>query len=89
MDLNKAKQNAKDLNNELDETQSKFGDLRDTLGSINSELGKKINRVKDASKAYTTLGSIAQKFQSQEEGLSRLSDKQIKTTSGKSKNSSK
>jgi hypothetical protein len=85
MDLNKAKQNAKDLNNELDETQSKFGDLRDTLGSINSELGKKINRVKDASKAYTTLGSIAQKFQSQEEGLSRLSDKQIKQLQEKAK----
>ena len=85
MDLNKAKQNAKDLNNELDETQSKFGDLRDTLGSINSELGKKINRVKDASKAYTTLGSIAQKFQSQEEGLSRLSDKQIKDLQEKAK----
>ena len=85
MDLNKAKQNAKDLNNELDETQSKFGDLRETLGSINSELGKKINRVKDASKAYTTLGSIAQKFQSQEEGLSRLSDKQIKQLQEKAK----
>ena len=85
MDLNKAKQNAKDLNNELDETQSKFGDLRETLGSINSELGKKINRVKDASKAYTTLGSIAQKFQSQEEGISRLSDKQIKQLQEKAK----
>ena len=85
MDLNKAKQNAKDLNNELDETQSKFGDLRETLGSINSELGKKINRVKDASKAYTALGSIAQRFQSQEEGLSRLSDKQIKQLQEKAK----
>ena len=85
MDLNKANQNAKDLNNELDETQSKFGDLRETLGSINAELGKKVNRVKDASKAYTALGSIAQKFQAQEEGLSSLSDKQINQLQEKAK----
>tara|TARA_Y100000385_G_scaffold256150_1_gene282328 strand:- start:3772 stop:6558 length:2787 start_codon:yes stop_codon:yes gene_type:complete len=75
--LNNAKKNAQDLNKELESSKSKFGDLRDTLESINGELGKKINRLADAKKAYTSLGSIAQKLQSQEEGSVRLTDKQL------------
>jgi len=70
-------ENQKNINKELDKTKSKFGDLRDTLESINGELGKKINRLADARKAYTSLGSIAQKLQSQEEGSVRLTDKQL------------
>lgn len=76
-DLNNAKKNAQDLNKELDSSKSKFSDLRDTLESINGELGKKVNRLADARKAYTSLGSIAQKLQSQEEGSVRLSDQQL------------
>ena len=49
--LNNAKKNAQDLNKELDSSKSKFGDLRDTLESINGELGKKVNRLADARKA--------------------------------------
>jgi len=75
--LNNAKKNAQDLNKELDESKSKFGDLRDTLESINGELGKKVNRLADARKAYTSLGSIAQKLQQQEEGSVRLTDQQL------------
>ena len=75
--LNNAKKNAQDLNKELDSSKSKFGDLRDTLESINGELGKKVNRLADARKAYTSLGSIAQKLQQQEEGSVRLTDQQL------------
>lgn len=75
--LNNAKKNAEDLNKELDSSKSKFGDLRDTLESINEELGKKVNRLADARKSYTSLGSIAQKLQQQEEGSVRLTDKQL------------
>jgi hypothetical protein len=38
---------------------------------------KKVNRLADARKAYTSLGSIAQQLQSQEENLVRLTDKQL------------
>jgi hypothetical protein len=75
--LNNANNEAQNLNQTLGETQSTFGDLRDTLESINSELGKKINRVKDASKEYSSLTSIAQKLQYQEEGSVRLKDDEL------------
>jgi len=75
--LNNANNEAQNLNQTLGETQSTFGDLRDILESINSELGKKIDRVRDARNGYTQLTSIAQKLQGQEEGRVRLSDKEL------------
>ena len=75
--LNNAKKNAQDLNRELEETEGKFRGLRGTLENINAELGKKINRLADARKSYTSLTSIASQLQNQEEGLTRLSDKKL------------
>ena len=65
------------LGDELNDAKKNAQDLRDTLESINGELGKKINRLADARKAYTSLGSIAQQLQQQEEGSVRLTDKQL------------
>ena len=76
-EANKAKKSVEDLDNAVQGVGSTFGDLRDTLESINSELGKKVNRVRDARKGYTQLTSIAQKLQGQEEGRARLSDKEL------------
>ena len=76
-EANKAKKSVEDLDNAVQGVGSTFGDLRDTLESINSELGKKINRVRDARNGYTQLTSIAQKLQGQEEGRVRLSDKEL------------
>jgi hypothetical protein len=69
--------NQKKFNDEAKESLNTFGDLRDILESINGELGKKINRLADARKSYTTLGSIAQTLQNQEENLVRLTDRQL------------
>lgn len=55
-----------------------FKDQRDILREINAELGKQINNVKDASKAYSGLEGIAKKLQNDEEAISKLSAKQLK-----------
>ena len=65
------------FNDEAQESESAFGDVRSVLEKINEELGKKINRVKDASKSYTQLTSIAAQLQNQEEGSLRLTDKKL------------
>ena len=54
-----------------------FKDQRDILREINAELGKQINSVKDASKAYSSLESIALKLQNSEEEISSLNEKQL------------
>ena len=56
---------------------SSFKDYRETLKAINSELGKDVNLIKEVNSSYSTLTNVAQKFQSQEEGISRLKDDQI------------
>ena len=56
---------------------SSFKDYRETLKAINSELGKDVNLIKEVNSSYSTLTTVAQKFQSQEEGISRLKDDQI------------
>jgi len=54
-----------------------FKDQRDILREINAELGKQINSVKDASKAYSSLESIALKLQNSEEEITNLNEKQL------------
>jgi len=60
-----------------------FKDQRDILREINAELGKQINNVKDASKAYSGLEGIARKLQNDEEEISKLSVKQLKDLKAK------
>jgi hypothetical protein len=64
-------------NNPTPPDNESFKDQRDILREINEELGKQINHIKDASKAYSGLESIAKKLQNDEEELSRLSAKQL------------
>jgi hypothetical protein len=61
-----------------------FKEQRDILREINAELGKQINSVKDASKAYSDLESIALKLQNSEEEISTLNEKQLQTLKEKS-----
>jgi hypothetical protein len=61
-----------------------FKDQRDILREINAELGKQINAVKDASKAYSSLESIALKLQNSEEEISTLNEKQLQALKEKS-----
>lgn len=78
-----AKKNAQDLNSTIGETQDSFRDMRSLLEGINEELGKKINNVKEASKGYTDLTSVASKLALQEEEITRYSDAQLKGFSEK------
>ena len=61
-----------------------FKEQRDILREINAELGKQINSVKDASKAYSSLESIALKLQNSEEEISTLNEKQLQALKEKS-----
>jgi len=63
---------------------SSFKEQRDILSEINAELGKQINNVKEASKSYSELGSIAAKLQNSEEEISKLSGKQLQALKEKS-----
>ena len=82
-DLNKANKSAQNLNDTMGDTQDSFRDMRSLLEGINSELGKKVNNVKEASKGYTDLTSIASKLALQEEEITRYSDTQLKSFSEK------
>jgi len=66
-----------DNSKNIKQENTEFRDQRDLLREINSELGKKVNNVKDASAAYTSLQSIADKLAQDEENLVDLSDKQL------------
>jgi hypothetical protein len=61
-----------------------FKEQRDILREINAELGKQVNTVKDASKAYSSLESIALKLQNSEEEISTLNEKQLQALKEKS-----
>lgn len=61
-----------------------FKEQRDILREINAELGKQINAVTDASKAYSNLESIALKLQNSEEEISTLNEKQLQALKEKS-----
>jgi biotin operon repressor len=69
----------KEFNKAAEEGNTTFREYSDILKSINEELGKKVSKVKDASSEYNSLTQIANKFIQQEEGILRLSDKQLDT----------
>lgn len=56
-----------------------FKEQRDILREINAELGKQINSVRDASKAYSTLENIARQLQNSEEDITKLNEKQLES----------
>ena len=55
-----------------------FEEQRDILREINAELGNQADYIRESSKAYSSLESIARQFQNNEEGISKLSEKQLK-----------
>jgi hypothetical protein len=61
-----------------------FKEQRDILNEINSELGNQINNIKEATKSYSKLNSIAFKLQNSEEEISKLSGKQLQALKEKS-----
>ena len=69
--------NLNKANKAAEELKGKYADQRDLLEEINKETGKKISRIKEASKGYTKLTSIVSELQNQEEGLSRLTDRRL------------
>lgn len=91
--------NQDELNRRLRETESElkrikeaqrelpdsFREYRGLVTAINEELGKKVNRLKEASSGYNSLTSIAQKFQNQEESINRLTDKALDTNREKTR----
>jgi hypothetical protein len=60
-----------------------FATLRDTLKAIGEELGINVNKITEAKKEYRSLLDVAQQLQNNEEEISKLSDKQIKTLRSK------
>jgi len=70
------KKSAQDINDS-------FSALRETLKSIGEELGVNVNKITEAKKEYRNLLDIARQLQNNEEDISKLSDKQIKTLRSK------
>jgi len=62
-----------------------FKEQRDILKEINAELGKQINSVRDASKAYTTLENVARQLQNSEEDITKLNEKQLESLKQRTK----
>ena len=56
-----------------------FSSLRDTLKSIGEELGINVNKITEAKKEYRSLLDIAKQLQNNEEAISKITDKQVKT----------
>lgn len=75
---------AKDPKDTVNDLNDSFASLRDNIREISEELFKKINKISDAKKEYTSLLNIAKQFQDNEEEISQLSDKQIKNLKSKS-----
>ena len=62
-----------------------FKEQRDILKEINAELGKQINSIRDASKAYTTLENVARQLQNSEEDITKLNEKQLESLKQRTK----
>lgn len=63
--------------------EDSFSSLRDTLKSIGEELGINVNKITEAKKEYRNLLDVAKQLQNNEEAISQLSDKQVKTLRSK------
>ena len=64
-----------------------FSSLRDTLKSIGEELGVNVNKITEAKKEYRSLLDIAKQLQNNEEEISKISDRQLKTFRSKAESS--
>ena len=62
---------------------NKYIEQRGILEGLNEALGKKVNKVKDARDAMSSLISVTTKLAQQEEGLGRLTDNQLNKLSEK------
>ena len=61
------------------EKNESFREYQAILGSIAGELGKQKSEVQQAKKEYYSLISISKQLATQEEGITRLSDKKLNT----------
>ena len=61
------------------EKNESFREYQAILGSIAGELGKQKSEVQQAKKQYNSLISISKQLATQEEGITRLSDKKLNT----------
>jgi hypothetical protein len=61
------------------EKNESFREYQAILGSIAGELGKQKSEVQQAKKEYNSLISISKQLATQEEGITRLSDKKLNT----------
>jgi hypothetical protein len=66
-----------------EDIEDSFANLRKTLQSIGEELGINVNKITEAKKEYRSLLNIAEQLQNNEEEISKLSDKQVKTLRSK------
>jgi len=69
----------------IDDANESFKDQRDILKEINSEINTQKTSLDNAAKSYNQLEAAALKLQNNEEELSKLSEKQLKTITEKAK----
>ena len=62
-----------------EDIEDSFANLRKTLQSISEELGINVNKITEAKKEYRGLLDVARQLQNNEEEITKLSDKQIKS----------
>lgn len=75
----------KGLTAEAESLSTTFGDITTTLKNIVSEISKGDSAVKDTTKAYKGLTSVAQKLQYEEEGIYSYNVKQLKNLQDQTK----
>lgn len=68
---------AKDIRDAASELEGAFGSYREALRAQNKELGAQVSNIKEASSLYNQLDGQLKKLQNQEEGITRLTDKQL------------
>ena len=69
----------------IDDANDSFRDQRDILREINSEINTQKTSLDNAAKSYNQLEAAALKLQNNEEELSKLSEKQLKAITEKSR----
>jgi hypothetical protein len=68
---------AREAREAAQELEGAFGSYREALRAQNKELGAQVSNIKQASSLYSQLDGQLRKLQNQEEGISRLTDKQL------------
>ncbi len=78
-------QEQKTFNEAINEGKLAYREYEDLFRSIQSELGKKTDQIKNATKSYDQLISATSQLKLNEEEITRLSDKQIQQNEDKAK----